>query len=171
MKKLLRDTAGFTLAEQLLSALFIGLLAIAIAAGLGVAAKVYGSVSYEAGTNQLMARAIQEINDELAYAVSVNSDGRNYVSPTTRTTVRLENSNTETKGIVMTGVGLGGSLTSGEKSVILVPESSALHVHFDAVPSYSKTTNLWTYTISVQSSTGNTVATQTMKVVRNGEVS
>lgn len=162
----LGETAGFTLAEQLLSALLIGLLSIAVATGLGVATRVYGAVSLEAGANQLMMRAVQEINDELAYAVLVSSDGRNYLSATTRTIVHLENSSNN-QGISMTGVGLGGSLTADEKSIVLIPRSAELNIRFDIVPSYSKSSNAWTYTISVSKDDGAVLEQESMKVTRN----
>ena len=164
--KKLGETAGFTLAEQLLSALLIGLLSIAVAAGLGVATRVYGAVSLEAGANQLMMRAVQEVNDELAYSVSVSSDGQNYMSAMTRTIVHLENSNTN-QGISMTGVGLGGSLTGDEKSVVLVPRSAELNILFGIMPIYNKSSNAWTYTISVSKDDGTVLEEQSMKVTRN----
>lgn len=88
-----RDDKGFALAEQLLSVVFLGLLCIVIAAGLNAAMQAYRTANESTRANELLARAVQEVGDELAFSLSAEAgdDGPVFVSPTTKTPVKLGN--------------------------------------------------------------------------------
>lgn len=71
----LRDTRGFMLAEQLLSVIFIGLLCIAVTAGLQAAMGSYSSITTQTQADALLSQTVETVTDELAYALDVDGDG------------------------------------------------------------------------------------------------
>ena len=94
VREKLCNTQGFVRAEQMASILFIGLLCVIISVGLAAAFQSYRLAQETTRSHELLARAISEVNDELAFAHSIEGSGADcaYVSPTTHTLVRLKNS-------------------------------------------------------------------------------
>lgn len=70
----LRDTRGFMLAEQLVSVIFIGLLGIIVAAGIGAAMSVYANITRQTQADQMLFQAVARVRDEFSYALSVEGN-------------------------------------------------------------------------------------------------
>jgi hypothetical protein len=159
--KKLKSTAGFTLAEQLMSVLFIGFLSIAVSVGIGAALAAYGAATDAANANQLLSRSVQEINNELAYSLTAEDQGSRFVSPSTRTPVEFGNDATD-NGITLSGIDLGGSDVD---SVLFVPKADDLVPYFSELPRYTVLTNTWSYTLQITKK-GVVLKEQEMTVVR-----
>lgn len=138
----LHDTRGFLLAEQLVSIVFIGLLCVAVAAGLTAALSAYQAITKQTDAQQMLARAVDEVNGELAYARS--NDGNWFVSSTTNTVVRMES--TDDGGIVLQG------REPSLNSEVLVGAARGLLPAFESGPTYDSDTNAWSYTLVVRDS-------------------
>lgn len=151
----LRSEEGFTLAEQLISVIFIGLLCVVISAGIGAALAAHGSVSEVAGANQLLSRTMEEVSDELAFSRSANEDGT-FESATTRSVVSLTS---DTEGIKLSEVSTG-------TSYLIVPGADGLIPTFSQTPSYNKESNTWSYAIIIKKGTEELISKE-MKVTRN----
>lgn len=162
-KDKLRSTAGFTLAEQLISMIFIGLLCIAVGTGISVAMNTFGKVNDQTNADQLLMRTIQEVNSELAYSESVEaaSGTYSYISPSSGTRVTLAS---DSRGIVIKGTDIGGT---GVNEVVLVPTANDMVPSFKSL-SYQNTNNTWQYTVSIArtGSPTSTLAEQSMTVAR-----
>ena len=74
----LRADDGFTLGEVLVTVLLVGLLTLAVAAGIGVAVKAYGSIKQATEANALMGNAVTAVQDELRFAYAFDSSVRGY---------------------------------------------------------------------------------------------
>lgn len=157
LKKRLRSTKGFTLAEQLISIIFIGMLCVVISAGIGAAMTAQGNIAQEAEVNQLLTRTMQEVSDELAFSISVTSDNKTFESATTRTMVQFAN---DSRGIVLTEVGAGGN------SHLIIPGVDSLIPQFEELPTYQSADNTWSYAIIIKKG-DETVVSQEMTVTRN----
>ena len=72
-RALLRADDGFTLGEVLVTVLLVGLLTLAVAAGIGVAVKAYGSIKQATEANALMGNAVTAVQDELRFAYDVEA--------------------------------------------------------------------------------------------------
>lgn len=137
----LHDTRGFLLAEQLVSIVFIGLLCVAVAAGLTAALSAYQAITKQTDAQQMLARAVDEVNGELAYARS--SDGAQFVSSTTNTVVQMVSTD---EGIALQRVG------SSSNPEVLVGTAKGLSPAFESGPTYDSDTNAWSYTLVVRDS-------------------
>lgn len=137
----LRDTHGLLLAEQLVSIVFIGLLCVAVAAGLTAALSAYQAITKQTDAQQMLARAVDEVNGELAYARS--SDGAQFVSSTTNTVVQMVSTD---GGIALQRVG------SSSNPEVLVAAAKGLLPAFESGPTYDSDTNAWSYTLVVRDS-------------------
>lgn len=172
MRERLRDKRGFVLAEQLVSIIFLGLLCVAITAGLGAAVTSFGSVSQEAQAQQLLTRTVQEVGDELAFSLSVDAGDGSFVSSTTRTIVQIGNAADDT-GIVLVGDGIAQGVPSAVgasvETVLLVPAANGLTPRIEDLL-YVPADNIWQFTVDIVRSENNTVvvATTDMTVARVG---
>lgn len=155
----LASTKGFTLAETLVSVIFLGLLCLAIGAGTSAALSAQGTISTQNYSNQLLARSIQEINDELAYSLSVEDDDKTFVSATSRTKVQL----------VSTADGIALDNTMSDATSLLIPSTNGLTPQFanGGTPVFNEGNNTWWYTIVIVDTDGKELASQDMRVVRN----
>lgn len=150
----LHDTSGVILAEQLVSILFIGLLCVAVAAGIGAAMTSYVHITQQTDAQQILMRAIDEIDGELVYARDVA--GESFVSPTTHTEVVLT---ADERGIVLVAA-------DGDASTVLVGGSDGLVPGFEEGPTYDVTTNSWSYRVVIDDLRGDEVMAQDMMVKR-----
>ncbi len=119
----LRDTRGAFLAEHLMSVIFIGLLCVAISAGIGAALSSYRGVTQATDANMLLSRSIEAVKYELDYSLSPPAPFGSYaayVSPTTHTNVQLSS---DDRGIILKGEGIG---QDGADSLVLVPSTNGL---------------------------------------------
>lgn len=151
----LRDTRGFMLAEQVVSIAFIGLLCVAVAAGLSAALSAYSDITTQTNAQQLLARTVDEVNGELTYARS--GEGNQFISQTTRTEVQLIS---DDQGIVMQRV------TPPATSRVLVGAANGLLPTFEDEPIYDFDTNTWSYTVVIKDSGMVDILRQEMKVVQ-----
>ena len=153
----LRDERGFMLAEQLVSVVFIGLLCVAVAAGLGAAMAAYGAITATSNANMLLSETIQQVNDELAFSISAEDGTASFVSATTRTPVTVASGD---EGIVLSPT------QTGAAPIMLVAETNGLRPSFTSAPVYQAATNTWTYAVAVNDGGGSQLAEQTMTVAR-----
>lgn len=154
----LRDERGFMLAEQLVSVIFIGLLSVAVAAGLGAAMAAYGAITATSNANMLLAETIQQVNDELAFSLSAEDGSASFVSAATRTSVALSSGD---EGIVLSPTQPGAA-----EPVTLVAETNGLTPAFTSAPVYQAAANTWTYAVAVSDGGGSQLAAQEMTVAR-----
>lgn len=147
------DTRGFMLAEQLVSVIFIGLLCVAVAAGLGAALSAYSGIIATSNASMLLSQTVQEVSDELAFSLSANSDG-SFVSETTRASATMDS---DASGIVMKD-------DSGSSTVLVAPKNG-LTPEFSSAPSYDVSSNTWTFTVTIKQG-AKVVAEQAMTVGR-----
>lgn len=150
----LHDTSGFVLAEQLVSIVFIGLLCVAVAAGLSAAFAAYANITQQADAQQMIVRSIGEVNGELVYSRDISHD--RFVSATTHTEVWLTS---DEGGIVLDAV-------DGSASTVLVGGSDGLVPGFAEGPVYDVTTNSWSYRVVISDLRGGEVLAQDMVVKR-----
>ncbi|WP_139651333.1 hypothetical protein [Raoultibacter phocaeensis] len=183
----LRDTHGFALAEQLIGILFLGLLIVVIGAGLSAAMQAYRTANESTRANELLTRAVQEVGDELAFALSVKTVGDDpiYVSPTTKTPVKIGNAENG-KGIALiaqtdaetqTSLAVDASpttlLVASALDPIQASSTAGLTVSISNV-AYSEDESasakgIWTFTIEVRQNGQNRVLAATdMSVARIG---
>lgn len=161
----LRDTRGFMLAEQLISIIFIGFLCVVVAAGLGAALSAYGSITQQANANNLLARSVELVSDELVYATSVEAiPGSNvsfpaFVSYAQHETVQFYGPE---DGVSVSGIAYGTETASRT----LVPAQGSL-VPVLAELTYNEPSGEWTFQVDVNESNV-TVASATMTVKRMG---
>lgn len=79
----LRDTTGFTIAEVLLAVALVGLLTMAVAAGIGVAMNAHGNIRMHSEGQAVLNNAVTAVTDELRFASDIEEttmDG-SYPSP------------------------------------------------------------------------------------------
>ena len=153
----LRDERGFMLAEQLVSVIFLGLLSVAVAAGLGAAMAAYGAITATSNANMLLAETVQQVNDELAFSISAEDGSATFVSAATRTSVTMASGD---EGIVLSPT------QAGAAPITLVAETNGLSPSFTSPPVYQAAANTWTYAVAVSEAGGSQLAAQTMTVAR-----
>lgn len=165
----LHDTRGFTLAEQLISIVFLGLLCVVIAVGLNAAFQSYRLANESTRANELLTRAVEEVGDELAFASSVEVTGADptFVSPTTKQPVTIGN-DADGSGIVLVPQNAGDD--SAFDPVLLVASSHGLTVEvFDVAFNDDKTDNdkknTWDFRIDIKQQGRDTVIASTAMTV------
>ena len=165
----LHDTRGFTLAEQLISIVFLGLLCVVIAVGLNTAFQSYRLANESTRANELLTRAVEEVGDELAFAssVEVTGAGPTFVSPTTKQPVAIGN-DADGSGIVLVSQNAGDD--SAFDPVLLVASSHGLTVEvFDVAFNDDKTDigkkNTWDFRIDIKQQGRDTVIASTAMTV------
>ena len=149
VRERLRDTRGFMLAEQLVSIIFIGLLCIAVAAGLGAAMSSYAKI-----TLQTQAEAVEVVSNELVYSLGVEHGSTKFTSAT-----RHEQANLEADG-------QGVWLNADGARECLVPVENGLTPTLDNL-AYNASARTWTFHIAINSG-GKVLAETTMTVKRIG---
>lgn len=138
----LKNTQGFMLAEQLISIVFIGLLCIAIAAGLGAAMSAYANITTQTSADTLLSQAVEVVSDQLAFAqgdCAAAGGSASFVSASTHTAVSLS---AQDGAIVL-------SDTTGTTTLVPVTDSLSLQTSF----SYDDVARMWTCSVSVYSNT------------------
>lgn len=150
------------IAEQLISIIFIGLLCIAVAAGLGAAMSSYSRITLQTQADALLSQAVEQVSDELVYALEVEGDGAQsdgnplYFTSATRHETAVLQSRAE-DGIWLNAAGAQSQLVSVKDG--LSPTLSDL--------SYDATAGTWTFRITIERGT-TTLADTTMTVKRIG---
>ena len=67
------NKGGFTLAEMLMTVALVGLLTLAVAAGIGVAAKAFADIRHVSEAQAVYNNAVTAVSDELRFAYDVES--------------------------------------------------------------------------------------------------
>lgn len=165
------DTHGFTLAEQLVSILFLGLLCVVIGVGLNAALQAYRVANESTRANELLARAVEEVSDELAFARSVDVSGSDpvYVSSVTKTPVQLGN-DPNGRGIILAPAAIDGVGSDTQEAQILVASSHGLVVEISDVAFIDNQgdndkRNTWNYRIEVKRDGDQAVVAETRMAV------
>lgn len=167
----LRDNRGFMLAEQLVSVIFIGLLGIMVAAGIGAAMSAYLGITEQTQADHVLSQAVEVVSDELAFATFENesagvpSSNPPFVSRTTNTLVQLVDGSDSDRGIVLKYAGPTGGATPAPS--LIVPASGNLVPKISNV-TYTQTSKTWTFTITVDGTAVSGSNTTTMTVKRIG---
>lgn len=150
----LRDTRGFMLAEQLVSIIFIGLLCIAVAAGLGAAMSSYAKITLQTQADAMLSQAVEVVSNELVYALGVEGGSLKFTSATLHE-----------DGVALASNDAGIWLKASSDSC-LVPVENGLTPTLDNLE-YNASTRTWTFRITINSG-GKTLAGTTMTVKRVG---
>ena len=155
------DQRGFMLAEQLVSIIFIGLLCIVVAAGLGAAMSAYTNITKQTQADIMLSQAVEAVSDELVYALDVENDGlqseENPLYFTSVTRHELAVLQQDDRGIWLNAAGEQSRLVPAENG--LTPQLESL--------SYNEATGIWSFEITIKSDT-TTLAETTMNVKRIG---
>lgn len=150
----LRDTRGFMIAEQLISIIFIGLLCVIVAAGLGAAMSVYGRITTQTQADSMLSQAVEVVSDELVYALGVEDGSVAFVSATRHENATLRS---DEQGIWLEAAGTQYNLAPTENE--LSPTLSGL--------SYDADAGTWSFRITIERG-GSALADTTMTVKRIG---
>ena len=157
----LRDMRGFMLAEQLVSIIFIGLLCIAVAAGLQAAMSSYAKITRQTQADAMLSNAVEAVSDELVYALDVESGGAQsdqnplyFTSATRHETAAVQ---TNERGIWLNAAGERALLAASEGD--MTPSLVSL--------AYDADGKTWTFKIAVDTDSS-TLAETTMTVKRIG---
>lgn len=156
----LRDTRGFMIAEQLISIIFIGLLCIAVTAGLQAAMNSYGRITTQTQADSMLSQAVEVVSDELVYALEVEGDGTQsdgnplYFTSATRHETAVLQSREDGIWLNCSAAARLASTKDG-----LTPQLVSL--------SYDADAGTWSFRITIQSG-GSTLADTTMTVKRIG---
>lgn len=158
-KERLADTRGFMLGEQLVSILLIGLLCIAITAGLGAALSAYASVTKQARVDQMLVQSVEAVNDELAYALSVEGEDEAFPYFDSYSQRKVGVLQTDERGIWLN--------CGGDAQFVIAAADQGMKPVLENLV-YSK--GEWTYTIKIVPTDGSQGAyvEQDMKVKRIG---
>ncbi|WP_080800959.1 PulJ/GspJ family protein [Arabiibacter massiliensis] len=98
---------GFTLGEVLATVVLVGLLTLAIAAGIGVAVNAYGDIRGHSDEQAVLNNAVTAVADELRFAYDVNAtDPDRIVFSSTNRDTRLYLGNNAEKGNAVTLYGM-----------------------------------------------------------------
>lgn len=157
----LRDTRGFMLGEHLISIIFIGLLCIAVTAGLQAAMSSYAKITLQTQADAMLSQAVEVVSDELVYALDVEDGGTQseqnplyFTSATRHETAALQ---TDERGIWLNAAGKIARLIAAEGG--LTPSLDSLAYDIDS--------RTWTFKITVNSGSS-ALAETTMTVKRIG---
>ena len=161
MRTRLRDTRGFMLAEQLVSVIFLGLLCVVVAAGLGAALSAYGNITKQTRADALLSQAVELVSDELVYALSVEGGGSfpAFVSATQNETMQFYSPDSGVMNGIMFATDSGSSLA-------LVPARDGLVPALEQL-SYDESAGTWSFLVQVKSG-NDTLAEADMTVHRIG---
>ena len=172
VRQKLRNTQGFMLGEQLIRVIFIGLLCIAVGAGLSAALTVFSNVTQVTESQALLNRAVQEVSDELAYACDVErgSAPLSFVSNSVHARVTLiDETAADAQGIALQGAGIKSGDPTKDETVLLIPSMGNFVPQIKDL-AYEEASKLWTFTINIvqKDTTSNVLATTAMTVARIG---
>lgn len=162
----LRDTRGFMIGEQLVSIIFIGLLCIAVTAGLQAAMNSYSRITLQTQADAMLQNAVEVVSNELVYALSVEGDEAEetgeiyFVSATRHETAALQS---RADGIWLNAAGAQACIAAAENG--LAPQLEDLVYHRGA--GTGAPANSWTFRIAINSGS-NVLAETTMTVKRIG---
>lgn len=166
LRSRLRDTRGFMLGEHLISILFIGLLCVAVTAGLQAAMNSYSRITVQTKANAMLMQAVEEVSDELTYALEVEGDGVQsdenplYFTSSTRHEIALLQSDGQ-QGIWLNAEGAQALLAPAEDG--LTPRLEML--------SYNDASKTWSFELGVYAEgdvAQDALAKTTMNVLRIG---
>lgn len=109
---------GFTIGEVLATVVLVGLLTLAIAAGIGVAVNAYGDIRGHSDEQAVLNNAVTAVTDELRFAYDVNADDQSRIvfSSTVRD-ARFYLDNDDAGAVALFGAGAAGGATDPSQDV------------------------------------------------------
>lgn len=167
LRSRLRDTRGFMLAEQLVSIIFIGLLCVVIAAGLTAALSAYSNITRQTNADNLLARTVEEVSNEFAYALTVEGTKDIEVQEPYSEIRFTSGSHREIMSLINSEAGRGiQSVTDSGKYANLVPPQHGLTATLQDVKYYRMASGglpagTWTFRVEVVNSGTNEIVAQT----------
>ncbi|MBC2888019.1 hypothetical protein H7313_01410 [Gordonibacter massiliensis] len=122
----LKDERGFMLAEQLISIIFIGLLCVVVSVGLGAAMNAYANITRQTTADNMLARAMELVSDELSFARSIEGSEKVERQDDDREIVFVSASRLEPVSIVNGDFNRGIQLASNSGYLSLAPPQDGL---------------------------------------------
>lgn len=172
----LRSTDGFTLGEVLATVVLVGLLTLAVAAGIGVALNAYNDIRGYTEEQSLLNNAVTVVSDELRFAYDIST-----ISTTDNTIIVFSSPGRDTRFYLANdrsnGISLVGVLDPGDGTTPTPDQSAPLPLINTAagtsgdtkltaeLTKLQYTNGLWTFAISV--SGGGTTLTSGDLTVRS----
>ena len=165
----LQSERGFTLAELLATIAIMAIVMGVVAGGASSLIKVYKSIRLRADAQTLLSTSVMAVSDEMYTAHDVVTDDTGkvttFVSDDIGTVTISQGSFTDADGKTLNCILINGNNVVASKTQVL-----GLNVEFkddagnQALPTYDKTSKVFTFSVNVNDSTGTIDETQTVKI-------
>ena len=165
----LQSERGFTLAELLATIAIMAIVMGVVAGGASSLIKVYKSIRLRADAQTLLSTSVMAVSDEMYTAHDVVTDDAGkvttFVSDDIGTVTISQGSFTDADGKTLNCILINGNNVVASKTQVL-----GLNVEFkddagnQALPTYDKTSKVFTFSVNVNDSTGTIDETQTVKI-------
>lgn len=165
----LQSERGFTLAELLATIAIMAIVMGVVAGGASSLIKVYKSIRLRADAQTLLSTSVMAVSDEMYTAHDVVTDDTGkvttFVSDDIGTVTISQGSFTDADGETLNCIMINGNNVVASKTQVL-----GLNVKFkddagnQALPTYDKTSKVFTFSVNVNDSTGTIDETQTVKI-------
>ena len=165
----LQSERGFTLAELLATIAIMAIVMGVVAGGASSLIKVYKSIRLRADAQTLLSTSVMAVSDEMYTAHDVVTDDAGkvttFVSDDIGTVTISQGSFTDADGKTLNCIMINGNNVVASKTQVL-----GLNVEFkddagnQALPTYDKTSKVFTFSVNVNDSTGTIDETQTVKI-------
>ncbi len=165
----LQSEHGFTLAELLATIAIMAIVIGVVAGGASSLIKVYKSIRLRADAQTLLSTSVMAVSEEMyvAHDVVTDSTGKvtGFVSDDIGNVTISQGSFTDADGKTLKCLMINGDNVVASKTQVL-----GLNVEFkddagnQALPTYDKTSKIFTFSVNVNDSTGTIDETQTVKI-------
>ena len=165
----LQSEHGFTLAELLATIAIMAIVIGVVAGGASSLIKVYKSIRLRADAQTLLSTSVMAVSEEMyvAHDVVTDSTGKvtGFVSDDIGNVTISQGSFTDSDGKTLKCLMINGDNVVASKTQVL-----GLNVEFmddagnPALPTYDKTSKVFTFSVNVNDSTGTIDETQTVKI-------
>ena len=165
----LQSERGFTLAELLATIAIMAIVMGVVAGGASSLIKVYKSIRLRADAQTLLSTSVMAVSEEMYVAHDVVTDDTGkvttFVSDDIGTVTISQGSFTDADGETLNCIMINGNNVVASKTQVL-----GLNVEFkddagnQALPTYDKTSKVFTFSVNVNDSTGTIDETQTVKI-------
>jgi prepilin-type N-terminal cleavage/methylation domain-containing protein len=165
----LQSERGFTLAELLATIAIMAIVMGVVAGGASSLIKVYKSIRLRADAQTLLSTSVMAVSEEMYVAHDVVTDDTGkvtgFVSDDIGNVTISQGSFTDSDGKTLKCLMINGDNVVASKTQVL-----GLNVEFmddagnPALPTYDKTSKVFTFSVNVNDSTGTIDETQTVKI-------
>ena len=165
----LQSERGFTLAELLATIAIMAIVMGVVAGGASSLIKVYKSIRLRADAQTLLSTSVMAVSDEMYTAHDIVTDDTGkvtgFVSDDIGNVTISQGSFTDSDGKTLKCLMINGDNVVASKTQVL-----GLNVEFmddagnPALPTYDKTSKVFTFSVNVNDSTGTIDETQTVKI-------